>query len=253
MERVYAENIQIDEQSLKEFYRQRAVDKISINVDAPVVLCSDRDESKIEEWTSFEIEHRFPDLKLNSSNVVLEVGCGTGRISKYITGIVDTFVGIDYVEEFIDLIRSRNDIKKKKTTYFIHSSVQSLARREITIPTIKKFDRFVISGGVLMYINDAEVKELFNELITRLDDRCIIYLSEPIALKERLTLNKFYSEDLASEYSAIYRTEKEYQDLFSVFYKVGFKATKNEEFFYEDIKSQKETKQWMFVLERQKV
>ncbi|MCM3238358.1 class I SAM-dependent methyltransferase [Heyndrickxia oleronia] len=252
MKRIYTEHVNIDHESLKDFYRKRALEKISIDIDAPVVLCGDKDKRKIEEWTNFEVENRFPLLCLDSNSVVLEVGCGTGRISKYITSMVDTYVGVDYIKEFIDLIALREDIVKKESTYFVHSSIQDLANETVKIPTQKKFNRFVISGGVLMYINDDEVKQVFKKLIKKFDDDCVIYLSEPIALQERLTLNKFYSGDLEDEYSAIYRTEKEYNIIFEALYNAGFELKVSEEFFYDDIKHQKETKQWLFILQRNK-
>ncbi|EJW19851.1 class I SAM-dependent methyltransferase [Paenibacillus alvei] len=252
MSRVYNEQVHIDPESLKDFYQKRAREKISIDIDAPVVLCGDRDKSKIGAWTAFELEHRFPLLNIDSDSVVLEVGCGTGRISKYITSVVNTYVGVDYVKEFIDIIQLREDIKKKESTYFIHSSIQELTNGTVQFPVKKKFNRFIISGGVFMYINDDEVKEVLGELIERFDEECIIYISEPIALEERLTLNNYYSEDLANEYSAIYRTEEEYQEIFDIFYRAGFSSKVSEEFFYDDIKAQKETKQWMFILHRNK-
>ncbi|WP_054957469.1 class I SAM-dependent methyltransferase [Paenibacillus dakarensis] len=252
MNRIYTKNVSIDSESLKSFYRKRAVDKIFIDIDAPVVLCGDKDKNKIEVWTNFELEHRFPYLCLDSSSNVLEVGCGTGRITKYITSVAGTYLGVDYVKEFIDIIKSRVDIVKNKNTLFIHSSIQDLVNNSAILSEETKFNRFVISGGVLMYINDDEVMQVLSKLIEKFDEDCIIYLSEPIAFGKRLTLDKFYSEDLENEYSAIYRTEEEYQKVFNVFYEAGFTLEVNEEFFYDDIKAQKETKQWMFVLRRSK-
>ncbi|WP_438348858.1 class I SAM-dependent methyltransferase [Paenibacillus sp. FA6] len=252
MGRIYKENVRINPGSLRDFYKKRAVDKISIDIDAPVVLCGDKDKSKIDAWTNFELEHRFPLLNLDSNSIVLEVGCGTGRISKYITPIVNTYVGVDYVKEFIDIIHRREDIVKNEDTYFIHASIQELTNETVEFPVNKKFNRFVVSGGVLMYINDDEAEEVLTKLVERFDEECIIYLSEPIALESRLTLDRFYSEDLENEYSAIYRTESEYNKLFDVLYKEGFELKLSNEFFYDDIKAQKETKQWMFILERKR-
>ena len=101
-----------------------------------------------------------------------------------------------------------------------------------------------------MYTNDKELKEDMKKLVGLFDENCIVYISEPIAIKERLTLNKFYSDNLESEYSAIYRTLDEYNEILEPLYKSGFKLKVNEEFFYDDIKLQKETRQWIFVLER---
>jgi SAM-dependent methyltransferase len=250
MERIYGEKISIDQSSIKDFYAKRAKGKVKIDIDAPVVLCGDKDKNKIEEWTCFEVKNRLPLLQLDKNSIVLELGCGTGRISKFITQVVDKYVGVDYVKEFIDIIEKREDIDKKENTYFLNNSFQGLVKESSNLPIKDKFNRLIISGGVFMYINDTELKECVNNLIELLDESCIIYISEPIAIRERLTLNKFYSSNLESEYSAIYRTIDEYQQIFSVFYKQGFKLKIDEEFFYNDIKLQKETKQWIFVLER---
>lgn len=58
------------------------------------------------------------------------------------------------------------------------------------------------------------LKDCIAKLTSFLDETCIIYISEPIALEERLTLNKFYLDNLDSEYSAIYRTISEYNKIF---------------------------------------
>ena len=115
MKRIYNDQVNIDEESIKNLYRKRIEDKKHIDIDAPVVLCGDRDKSKIEEWTSFEVKERLPLLKLDNESRVLELGFGTGRITKYITSICKEYVGIDYVKEFIDLINDRDDITKNAT------------------------------------------------------------------------------------------------------------------------------------------
>lgn len=250
MSRVYNDHVVIDYHSLHEFYKTRALDKISIDVDAPVVLVGDKDKAKIDEWTSFEVENRLPLLSLDQNSVVLEAGCGTGRITKYITPTAKAYLGIDYVKELIEIIDKRNDIEKKDMTFFIHSSMQELANGNVEMPFELKFNRFIISGGVLMYMNDEDIKHVLLDINNRLEHESIIYISEPIALKERLTLNNFYSETLKSNYSAIYRTEKDYLDIFDIFIVNGFELKLSEEFFFQDIKAQKETKQWIFILKR---
>ena len=244
------ENVKIDEGSIKKLYKKRAIEKVAIDVDAPVVLCADKDKDNIEKWNKFEIEHRLPFLKLDKNSTVLELGCGTGRISKFITPFVGSYVGIDYVEEFINLIKTREDIYIGENTYFLNASLGDIVDKDYLLPVENKFNRFIISGGVLMYINDQELKSNIQKLVELFDDNCIVYISEPVAIKERLTLNKFYSDNLESEYSAIYRTLDEYNEILKPLYERGFKLKVNEEFFYDDIKLQKETRQWIFVLER---
>lgn len=249
MKRVYLDEVKIDELSVKELYAKRAKEKKTINIDSPVVLCGDKDIDKIDQWTSFEVENRLHLADFNEKSVVLELGCGTGRISKYITEKVDTYVGIDYVKEFIDIINSREDIYIGEKTYFLNKSFEEIVEGK-ECPVKEKFNRFIISGGVFMYINDDILQGCINKLESLLDEKCKIYISEPVAIEERLTLNKFYSENIESEYSAIYRTREEYNKIFKNLYDKGFKLRISEEFFFEDIKQRKETKQWIFVLER---
>lgn len=251
MKRIYEDKINIDLNSIKEFYKNRAITKVNIDIDSPVVLCGDKNKDNIKEWTDFEVKNRLDLLQLTKNEDVLEVGCGTGRISKYIIEKSRSYIGIDCVSELIEIAKKRKDILKNKEVKFIEISFEDIFDNYKKIsPENKKFNRFVISGGVLMYMNDDEVSFCLNRLNELLDDKCIIYISEPIAMKKRLTLNKFYSGDLDAEYSAIYRTEEEYMMFFENFYRNNFKLEVNEEFFFNDIKLQKETKQWLFVLSR---
>ena len=65
-------------------------------------------------------------------------------------------------------------------------------------------------------------------------------------------MNSFYSETIQDNYSAIYRTVDEYKKLFSAFLNQGFELDVCQEFFENDIKKMKETKQWIFILKRTK-
>lgn len=250
MKRVYKNKISIDETSIKNFYESRAIEKVDIDIDAPVVLCGDKKKDKIYEWTKFEVENRLKLLNLDQDSRVLELGCGTGSISKFIVNKVKEYIGVDYVKEFIDIINAREDIDTGEKIHFLNLSFDDIIKNPNILPTENKFNRFIISGGVFMYINDEILEYGLNRLVNLLDEECIVYISEPISINERLTLDKFYSENLECEYSAIYRTCNEYDKLFEAFYKENFKLKLNEEFFYNDIKLQKETKQWMFLLER---
>lgn len=112
------------------------------------------------------------------------------------------------------------------------------------------FNRFFISGGVFMYMNDDTVRYCMERMNSMFENKCKLYISEPIALQERLTLDNFYSDTIESNYSAIYRTEQDYKDMFMPLLQAGFKCIVSQEMFQDDFKKQKETKQWIFILER---
>lgn len=79
-----------------------------------------------------------------------------------------------------------------------------------------------------MYINDKELEECFNNLLLHIKQQCIIYIENTVALEKRLTLNEQYSNALKTGYSALYRTVEEYDLLFTVFEKAGFKKVKQD-------------------------
>ena len=74
-----------------------------------------------------------------------------------------------------------------------------------------------------MYINDSDIEGCFRKLLDAAEQKCTIYFLDTVALKERLTLNEIYSSALKSDYSALYRTVEEYDELFGIFEKEGFK------------------------------
>lgn len=247
--RVYGKKIEIDIDEIKNMYAERADKSRTVHLDAPVVLSSDKALENINLWTSHELENWFPFLNLNEESIVFELGFGTGRMTKYIVSIAKKYIGIDYVEEFVDIIKKRDDIRKTENTLFYHADFESFLHNADAL-NLPKFTHFFLSGGVFMYMNDESVQSCIELMEKYLLDKSIIYISEPIALKERLTLNSFYSESLEHNYSAIYRTQEEYKNILQVLIEKGFTLKVNSLFFEEDIKKQKETRQWIFILER---
>ena len=247
--RIYGEAVEIDSDAVKKLYNTRAENKRNKHVDAPTVLCSDTDIGNIERWTEEELERWFPMLQLDEQSIIFEIGFGTGRMSKYITPVAKEYVGIDYAKNLWETIQERSDIVKKENTQFLNVSLEQFIEeyRDLFQAT---FNRVFLSGGVFMYMNDSVVQTCMNQLLNLLQETCVLYFSEPVAIKERLTLNAFYSEAIRDQYSAIYRTVAEYEKLFSPFIENGFELTVSQEFFANDLKKMKETKQWIFVLKR---
>lgn len=248
--RIYGDKTDIDMDMVHDLYATRAKEKREKHIDQPVVLVADRDPEQADYWTEYEVENILPLFELDESSRVLEAGFGTGRMAKHLIEKAGRYVGIDYVQEFVEIARHREDINSEKQPTFLQGSFQQLVGGEIQLP-VRSFDRFFISGGVLMYINDSVIPSCLRKLLSFLDEKSIIYISEPIALNERLTLNQFFSNEMQAEYSAIYRTDAEYQDMFKPLYDAGFECIVNRPFFEEDIKARKETRQWIYILKRE--
>jgi len=231
-------------------FSQRA-DRIQRDVDAPTIPSSDVHLEHVAQWTEQECTKWLPLMKLDESSRVLEMGFGTGRMTKHITRLCGHYTGIECVDEFVRIARDRQDIRHDHAV-MMKGYFNDLAKGRLTLPC-KTYNRFIITAGVFTYINDAEATEDIEALTRLLDEHeeCVIYISEPIAVSERLTLNKFYSVEMNQVYSAIYRTEQEYMELFQPLTDAGFKVTVSQDFFDNDIKGRKETKQWVFILTRE--
>ena len=89
------------------------------------------------------------------------------------------------------------------------------------------------------------------QLLEKMEEHAKVYFTETIAVSERLTLDRFYSEALKADYDVIYRTEKEYNCIYKSWLEAGFRIAEqgmlphlNEE------KEYSETDRWYTILER---
>lgn len=177
--RVYTDKINIDNNSTKEFWQKRAN---NINNLQTVLLGSDNtgSEQNIRNENEKRIVEKIIEKIQNPG--ILDIGCGIGRWAENLQNKFEYYVGVDFSEGFINYaLTSRFNL--------------------------------IICTGVLMYINDENISNIFKAF--RQVSPEYLYIQESISLMEgRLTLNKFESKDLKTDYSAIYRTKQEYEEYF---------------------------------------
>lgn len=197
--RVYTDKINIDNNSTKEFWQKRAN---NINNLQTVLLGSDNtgSEQNIRNENEKRIVEKIIEKIQNPG--ILDIGCGIGRWAENLQNKFEYYVGVDFSEGFI------NYASKKFTNFsnvkFYNNSILNLDKDILT----SRFN-LIICTGVLMYINDENIKA-FRQVSPE-----YLYIQESISLMEgRLTLNKFESKDLKTDYSAIYRTKQEYEEYF---------------------------------------
>ena len=201
--RVYADKIEIDNNSTKEFWENRAN---NINNLQTVLLGSDK--TGIEQNTRNEHEKLILEsvVKQIKNPRILDIGCGIGRWAENLINQFDSYTGVDFSEGFI------NFASKKFANYsnikFYNNSILNLDKEILD----SKFN-FIICTGVLMYVNDSNIFDIF-KAFRRVTPE-YVYIQESISLMDvRLTLNKFESKDLQTNYNAIYRTKQEYEEYF---------------------------------------
>ena len=173
----------------------------------------------------------------------IDIGCGIGRWGEAVIPHCQYYCGCDFSSEMIAQAKQRLNFPNAD---FIPCSFQQIGEKI----TGKKFDRGIIAG-VCMYINDSEIKECIATFINLIADHAILYLTETVAVEKRLTLNEFWSDAMHTEYSSIYRTPDEYNQLYKAFLNAGFTIT--EQGFLPHFNKEKEyseTDRWYTILQR---
>lgn len=246
--RIYNKKHNINTENTMSFYDQRA--KNIQNMDNPyvAVLLGDQDPSHAKEWNEFEKRFILPELEITKTSKVLDIGCGIGRWAESVIPLAGYYFGTDFSAEMVNISRKRCTFPDNNYEFY-HASFNEISEKDTSFFE-NKFDRVII-GGVCMYINDIELEKCISGLEKHLDEHCIMYLTETVAVENRLTLDECPSEALKTTYDVIYRTPDEYNKLYSVFIENGFKIRKqdylphlnNEKEFYE-------TDRWYTILER---
>lgn len=201
--RVYTDKIEIDNNSTKEFWENRAN---NINNLQTVLLGSDK--TGIEQNTRNEHEKLIVEsvVKQIQNPRILDIGCGIGRWAENLINQFDYYVGVDFSEGFIDYASQK--FSDNKNIKFCNNSILEL---DDTI--LSSNFNFIICTGVLMYVNDSNIFDIL-KAFRRVTPE-YVYIQESISLMDaRLTLNKFESKDLQTNYNAIYRTKQEYEEYF---------------------------------------
>ncbi len=235
MSRLYGDKENIDSEEVKNFFSERA--SRELESDLSIVLFQDKENSEQRHIEEKKLFYEHIDLE---GKKVLEVGCGIGRWAEALHGKCESFLGIDYTEDLIEIANKTYDFDDCK---FQVMSATDIKADELLIEP--PFD-VIIFSGVLMYINDDDIKLVFNELNRIGADDKKLFIMEPVSrMGSRLTLKDFYSEGLEADYSAIYRTEEEYMELFEG---LNYNKVFSDDIF-EDLSDHSETHYKFFVIE----
>lgn len=234
MARLYGETEEINSDKVKDFFNDRA--NKNVESDLSIVLFQDKENSERRN----NEENEFVAEKIDFANKkVLEIGCGIGRWAEFFHGKCASYLGLDYSENLIDIAKSSHDFDDCK---FQVMSAFDIKIEELLIEP--PFDILLISQ-VLMYINDEDLTILIDEVNGILNEDKQIFITEPISCMEsRLTLKDFYSNELETDYNAIYRTEREYMEFFKKF---NFNEINSYDIFM-DLNERTETQYKSFVM-----
>lgn len=193
-------------------------------------------------------------LQLDNLSRVLDIGCGVGRWGdEIITHFTDKsgngiYVGVDYSKSLLAV--AQEHFRDNTACHFICASFQGLKEALKASKNMGEYSHVLING-VLAYINDADIDKCLDSVNMFVKQGGVVYIKEPIGVMERLTLNSFFSSELSSEYSAIYRSLKEYTCLFAKhFFKKTYSLIACSPTWPEDLSNRKETMSYYWILRK---
>lgn len=245
--RIKQEKENISYYEVKDFFAKRAK-KYRADNPYSVTMCQDDNPQLVIERNKKEIQKLTPLLQLSSSSKVLDIACGIGRWAEAIQTDINLYCGLDFSDELIDIARKRNT--RPNFSFYVGSALE-LKKLLAQNKTDVLFDTILIMGVQVLF-NDADILSFYEQVCNACDEHAIICMREPIGIEYRLTLKDFFSEELQSNYNAIYRTREEYHEFHnSIFIQNGFSVSK-EGFMFDDpmLNNREETAQYYWVLKR---
>jgi 2-polyprenyl-3-methyl-5-hydroxy-6-metoxy-1,4-benzoquinol methylase len=234
MARLYGEKKDINSDKVKDFFNKRATKDVESNLS--IVLFQDKENSERRNREEAQLVADKIDF---SDKKVLEIGCGIGRWAEFFHDSCSSYLGLDYSENLVDIAKDSHDFDDCK---FQVMSAFDIKTDELLVEP--PFDVVLISQ-VLMYINDEDVSVIMDEINEVVSDEKQIFITEPISCMDcRLTLKDFYSDELDTDYNAIYRTENEYREFFE---RLGCNEISSHDIFM-DLNERSETQYMSFVM-----
>lgn len=236
----------IDYSETKKFFCKRA-QKFKEDNPYSVTMYQDNNKELVEQRNLKEIQKLVPLLNLNRDTRVLDIACGIGRWADAVGDDVDSYCGLDFSEELIQIARKRN--RKENCSFYVGGANE--IGKVLSKNCCGEYD-VILLIGILMYLNDSDLYSALDQIRNVCNSHAVICIREPISVEERLTLKAFYSEELGDNYSAIYRTRAEFMDIFEKTLLAEDFVIKEENFLFEneELNNRKETVQYYFIFER---
>lgn len=218
--RIYGKMIDIPEDKVKQFWNGRAKKYNETNPYLSVKL-GDKNPERAKLLDGFEKLHILPLLDITKSDNVMDIGCGIGRLAELIIPKCNYYLGTDYAVQLIDIAKKRIKYTKKNYT-FLNIAFQDISKDNGLIIVPEGGYSAILIAGVLQYINDIHITTGLCNILPFTSKHCRIYITSPISVSERLTLKEFYSTEIETDYSNIYRTQNEYWELYAPLRENGF-------------------------------
>ncbi|UXH38647.1 class I SAM-dependent methyltransferase [Pseudomonas promysalinigenes] len=246
--RIKGERVAIDYDATRAFFEARGKRDYANVLSA--TMYQDNDPELVERRDQAEKAAMASILGLNQARRIFDIGCGTGRWGWFLAEHCQEldYLGVDFSASLID--KAKAEAVKRQLPALQFQVMSATDIQPLALQVSAPFDLALISG-LLIYLNDADCIKVLGDAARLLAQGGRIYLREPVGVADRFTLDRFYSEELADQYSAIYRTAAELRQLMDVAFDGLDMCVEHEGFLFSDsLEKRAETRQYFFVLRR---
>ena len=160
--------------------------------------------------------------RVSHNSSILDLGGGAGQWAIRFSSLVRAVTIVEFSEPMLDLAIHSATKKNITNINFINSDAQNFYQSY-------DYDLIWISG-LLIYLDDIDCNQLVSNCYKMLASDGSILLRDGTGLGQRHEIKDQFSVDLNQNYSATYRTEVEYKELFL---KHGFNMVSSEDMFQE--------------------
>ena len=190
-----------ENQSLKKYSFIHSVSNLSINENFSKEK-SNNEMKKIQDLL-------FSDNRNYSS--CLEIGAGSCQWTYILSKISKKVLATDTSKGMLDI--GKGHIINKKPKHKIDFFYGDICDKEN--PPNSPYDLVFISG-LILYLSKDQFNKLTKFISRHTKSSTNLVLREPVGIKKEFVLDNVYSEELKTNYSAIYRTEKNIIDSFKL-------------------------------------
>jgi 2-polyprenyl-3-methyl-5-hydroxy-6-metoxy-1,4-benzoquinol methylase len=148
----------------------------------------------------------FLKIITNSNSKILDLGCGTANILKYIKIDHRNYYGFDCNQEYIN--------KAKKN--FPKANFSTKVIEDVDFNELYKID-YILLFGFVHHLNDSQVHELFQKIKSKINLHCKIITIDPAFVDNKKCIAKFIAKYDRGEFV---RYEYQYKIIFEKYFKI---------------------------------
>lgn len=212
----------IDRDKVKAFWDARARTFGSLDFNSIANL--EEDPANLALKVRLESEKVFAYLGSIAGKTILDLGAGVGQWAfRFVERGAAHVTAVEYSAQLADIGRLEAQRRGVSNLEFIVSPAE-------TFTSDKAFDLVFISG-LFVYMNDDQAEKLVSGLSRFCHANTSVLLRDGTGVRKRHDIDNRFSEHLRTDYSATYRTAREYEALFNSY---GFRFLRHENMFPED-------------------